>query len=958
MNILKRFFIASIPFSMALIFFSCCGFNFSDGGKFLPLQISILEDKNGNIKFDDILSGKYSFKAFSEKNLNLGFSSSSWWIRLSFKDHSVPAGEYVLVYDQSWTNTVDAYIGSDKGFISYKSGREHGFNSRPIPDRVFAFPVTVKGGNPDIYLRLKSPYRIVMNFKFMDRDTYLKRGSIVEPFYGILIAFLIYNLILFFFIRESVFLYYCGFLFTFLLFLLAFDGTGFMYFWGGYPAWDDFALTAMLIIQSFWVILFFIKFTDSAELLPAGTRFLRILAAMTIPMALIKLFFPAQNTLLWALPLLQVIAVTLIILSIYMAFKGSRSAAYFILSFILLLGFSLANSLTSYGLISDSYIVHMGMHIGASICAVTFSLGMADRINRLRICQAESERTVKEQNTKLARNNEELDATNQELQAAMEELEATNEEMQAVMEELQGTNRLLWDSEQRLSGIFSNAPIGISLFDLEGNITRVNEYALNMMGYTREEILGKSFQSITHPDDYSKGRDLFNQLISGRIDTYRYDKRYIRKDGSEWWADVSTSALRSETGKIVAMIGIAIDIDEKIKAQMEHERIQNQLWQAQKLEAVGTLAGGIAHDFNNILTAILGYTDLAISDIRDGEDAEESLLQVKSASLRAKDLVRQILTLSRNGDNVKKPGRLAPIIEDVMNLVKVGISPLIKIVLTNHSGERLVLCDQTQIHQVILNLCTNANYAMKDRGGELAINVSDITIDSTFADLHKVDPGEYILITVTDTGTGMNRDIVERIFDPFFTTKALGIGTGLGLSVARGIILDHGGFITAESEEDKGTKFSVYLPVYSGSEVEIPAVSPDAEIPGGNERLLIVDDEHVIAEMTRLLFQKLGYTIQTAPGGDEALEIFNSDPYNFDLIITDQVMPGMSGLELTREIKKIRPEIPVILCTGYSDIAEPVKAKELGVNEFLSKPVLTEDLAGAIRRVLDSIKKE
>jgi len=589
---------------------------------------------------------------------------------------------------------------------------------------------------------------------------------------------------------------------------------------------------------------------------------------------------------------------------------------------------------------------------------VTFSLGMADRINRLRISQAESERTVKEQNTKLARNNEELDATNQELQAAMEELEATNEEMQAVMEELQGTNRLLWDSEQRLSGIFRNAPIGISLFDLEGNITRVNEYALKMMGYTREEILGKSFQSITHPDDYSKGRDLFNQLISGRIDTYRYDKRYIRKDGSEWWADVSTSALRSETGKIVAMIGIAIDIDEKIKAQMEHERIQNQLWQAQKLEAVGTLAGGIAHDFNNILTAILGYTDLAISDIRDGEDVEESLLQVKSASLRAKDLVRQILTLSRNGDNVKKPGRLAPIIEDVMNLVKVGISPLIKIALTNHSVDRLVLCDQTQIHQVILNLCINANYAMKDRGGDLAINVSDITIDSTFADLHKVDPGEYILITVTDTGTGMNRDIVERIFDPFFTTKALGIGTGLGLSVARGIILDHGGFITAESEEDKGTKFSVYLPVYSGSEVEIPAVSPDAEIPGGNERLLIVDDEHVIAEMTRLLFQKLGYTIQTAPGGDEALDIFNSDPYNFDLIITDQVMPGMSGLDLTREIKRIRPEIPVILCTGYSDIAEPVKAKELGVNEFLSKPVLTEDLAGAIRRVLDSIKKE
>jgi PAS domain S-box-containing protein len=917
-----------------------------------------MEDNNSSITFEDILSGKYTFKEFHENNHDLGFSSSSWWIKLSIEDSSLPAGEYVLVYDQSWTNTVDAYISSAEGVISYKAGREHGFNSRPVPDRVFVFPVMVKGGNPDIYLRLKTPYRIVLDFKFMDRETYFKRGSIVEPFYGILIAFLMYNLIFFFFIRESVFLYYCGFLFTFLLFLLAFDGTGFMYFWGGSPAWDDFVLTVMLILQSFWVIQFFIKFTGSAELLPTGTRFLRFLAVATIPMALVKLFFPAENTLLWALPLLQLIAVTLIFLSISMAVKGSRSAAYFFLSFILLLGFSLANSLTSYGLISDSYIMHMGMHIGASICAVTFSLGMADRINRLRMRQAESERTVKEQNVKLARNNEELDATNQELYAAMEEIEAANGEMHAIMEELQNSNRLLWDSEQRLSGIFRFAPIGISLFDLNGNITRVNDYALNMLGYTEEEILGKSFQSLTHPDDFSKGRDLFNQLISGRIDTYRYDKRYIRKDGSEWWADVSTSALKSESGKITAMIGVAIDIDEKTKAQMENERIQNQLWQAQKLEAVGTLAGGIAHDFNNILTAILGYTDLAISGVKDGENIEESLLQVKSASVRAKDLVRQILTLSRNGDNVRTPGRIVPIIEDALGLVKVGISPAVKIVFSNNSGESLVLCDQTQVHQVVLNLCTNAHYAMKDTEGEIAVSVSNAAVDSALAALHKVMPGEYVVITVSDTGTGMNRDILERIFDPFFTTKAPGIGTGLGLSVARGIILDHGGFITAESEEGRGTKFSVYLPAYSGTEVPTPAERVDAEIPGGSERLLIVDDEHVIAEMIRLLFQKLGYTIKTSPGGDEALEIFNSAPDEFDLVITDQVMPGMSGLDLTREIKKIRPEMPVILCTGYSEIADPIKAKDLGVSEFLSKPVMTEDLAEAIRRVLDGTKKE
>jgi PAS domain S-box-containing protein len=330
----------------------------------------------------------------------------------------------------------------------------------------------------------------------------------------------------------------------------------------------------------------------------------------------------------------------------------------------------------------------------------------------------------------------------------MEEIEAANGEMHAIMEELQNSNRLLWDSEQRLSGIFRFAPIGISLFDLNGNITRVNDYALNMLGYTEEEILGKSFQSLTHPDDYPKGRDLFNQLISGRIDTYRYDKRYIRKDGSEWWADVSTSALKSESGKITAMIGVAIDIDEKTKAQMEHDRIQNQLWQAQKLEAVGTLAGGIAHDFNNILTAILGYTDLAISGVKDGENIEESLLQVKSASVRAKDLVRQILTLSRNGDNVRTPGRIVPIIEDALGLVKVGISPAVKIVFSNNSGESLVLCDQTQVHQVVLNLCTNAHYAMKDTEGEIAVSVSNTAVDSALAALHKVMPGEYVVITV------------------------------------------------------------------------------------------------------------------------------------------------------------------------------------------------------------------
>jgi len=953
MRRIKYLITINIPFVLALCFLSCSADSFSNNDIMYPLSIGILEDINSTKTFEDIISGKSSFTDFRESNHNIGFSSSSWWIKISVKDRALSDGEYVIVYDRSWTNTVDAYIHSSGGVFSYKAGKDNGFKARPIPDRVFAFPVSVKGSNPEIYMRLKSQYRIVLDIKLMEREKYLKRSYNTDPFYGILIAFFIYNLIFFIFIRDRVFIYYCGFLITFLVFLLAFDGTGFMYFWGEYPQWDNFALAGMLVLQSFWAILFFIRFTEIDALYPAAARFLRILAVLTIPVSSLKLFFPLENTLLWALPFLQLIAITLIILSVYMAIKGSRSAAYFFLSFILLLGFSLANSFTSYGLIKDSYIVHMGMHIGVSICAVTFSFGMADRINRLRISQAESERIVKEQNAKLSRTNDELDATNQELQAAMEELEATNEELQAIMEELQSSNQLLWDSEQRLAGIFRYAPIGISLFDLNGNITRVNDYALKMLGYTSDEILGKSFLSFTHPDDYLKGTEYFNQLISGVIDTYRYDKKYIRKDGSEWWADVSTTALKSETGKITAMIGVAIDIGEKIQAQMEHEKIQNQLWQAQKLEAVGTLAGGIAHDFNNILTAVMGYTDLAISGVREGENVEDSLLQVKNASLRAKDLVRQILTLSRQGDNIKVPCRIGSIIEDAIGLIKIVTPQAVEIIFSNESDNKIVLCDQTQIHQVILNLCTNASYAMKDNGGMLAISLSDAFVDQAAAETHKVAQGEYQLITVSDTGVGMSRDILERAFDPFFTTKSPGIGTGLGLSVTRGIILDHGGFITAESDENKGTKFYVYLPVSPVFEIEESVGKGTIEIPGGNERLLIVDDEQVIAEMIRLLLQKLGYSIKTASGGAEALEILKSASEEYDLIITDHLMPGMTGIDLTRELKKIRPDIPVILCTGYTDLADSLKARELGVTEFLFKPVMTEDLAAVIRKVLD-----
>ncbi len=937
----------------ALTFNTGCANSLPDGVQLVPLNIQILEDKNNNIRFEDIIPEKYSFSQSLPDNYNIGFSYSTWWIRLSLKEKNISDGEYVLLYNSARTKTLDAYINSPKGYSIYRAGNEHGFAARPIPDRIFAFPVTVKNGNVDIFLKIKNNYRIALDLKIINQKTYLKKRSFFDPFYGILLVFFLYNLILFIFIRGTEYLYYSGFLATCLFFLIAFDGTGFMFLWQNSPSWDDFALTGMLILQSFWMIFFFIKFTNSADLLPRATKFLRFLAIMTIPAASLKILFPEHNIILWTLPFLQLIVFTLISISLYMVIRGSKSAIYFFSSLIILLCFSITTPLSSYGIINNSYIVHLGMHIGASINAIILSLGMAERNNNIKTVREVSEKNVKDQNLNLEKKNEELEEKNYKLQTAMAELEATHEKTQSIMEELRISNRLLWDNKQRLSGIVSNAPIGISITDIEGHLLQINDYALRMIGYTREEIIGRSFEDFTHPDDLAKGKKLYSMLTAGEINSYRLDKRFIRKDNTEWCADVSASPIKSDKGEITEIIGLALDINEKIKAQAEYEKIEKQLWQAQKLDAVGTLAGGIAHDFNNILTAIIGYTELAISEIKHGVLNENNLQQILNASKRARDLIKQILTFNRQGNNLKVPQRIVPVIEETIKLIRATTPTMVDIKFIDNTERDIAICDTTQIQQVLLNLCTNANHAMMENGGILTISISNLEIKDEDASVHRVKGGDFILITVSDTGTGMHREILERIFDPFFTTKDDEIGSGLGLSVARGIMLDHGGFINAESEEDKGSRFSLYIPLSTEPESLNEAKDQTESLTGGNERLLIVDDELIIAEITKLIIQKLGYSVKTVADSLEALNIFQSSPGEFDLVITDQTMPRMSGISLAKEIKKIRPDIPVILCTGYSETTDSEKAKEQGITEFLYKPVLAEDLAMAIRRALN-----
>jgi len=392
------------------------------------------------------------------------------------------------------------------------------------------------------------------------------------------------------------------------------------------------------------------------------------------------------------------------------------------------------------------------------------------------------------------------------------------------------------------------------------------------------------------------------------------------------------------------------------RAYEELRSTQRQLLQAQKMEAIGTLAGGIAHDFNNILTSILGYTEIALSDVPPESTARKDLCQVLEAAQRAKDLVAQILAFSRQTEGERKPIELAPIIKEAIKMLRAVLPTTTEIRYHIAPDLSVVNADPTQIHQVLMNLCTNAAQAMP-KGGLLEVALTNVELDEKLcAELEDLTPGSYVKLTVSDTGCGMDETTLERIFDPFFTTKAPGEGTGMGLSVVHGIVKSHGGDITVHSEPGVGTTFDVYLPaVESIGEIAPEVVEP---VRGGNESILFVDDEPAVVDISKRTLERLGYHVTTRTSSIEALELFRVKRDDFDLVITDQTMPNMTGSDLATEILRIRSDIPIILCTGFSHAISPEKAAALGIREFVMKPIVGAQLGRTVRRVLDETSKE
>ncbi len=484
----------------------------------------------------------------------------------------------------------------------------------------------------------------------------------------------------------------------------------------------------------------------------------------------------------------------------------------------------------------------------------------------------------------------------------------------------------------------------VVMTDMEGVIQYVNPAFEQITGYNRNEAVGQNPRMLKSG---KQSEEFYNELWQTITSGETWKGHFVnkRKDGSLYEEKASISPIVDSSGKIINFIAVKRDVTQEAE-------LSRRLHQTQKMESIGTLAGGIAHDFNNILSAILGYTELVISDLPEESDKRKDLDQVLAAANRATDLVHQILTFSRKSDLQLISLRVQSIIRDSIKFLRPSIPTTIEIKQNIDPECGNVMADPTLIHQVVMNLCTNAYHAMRLSGGILSITLQSTRLSGKdLTDKINLKAGNYLKLEVSDTGTGIPEDVRHKIFEPYFTTKKKGEGTGLGLAVVHGIIKSIGGEISVNSQLGKGTIFHVYLP-------EVEATKPiqkelSKPLPVGDESILIIDDEESLLQMHKTIIESLGYSVTAITKSVDALSTFQNDPEKFDLVITDMTMPNQTGADLAKQMLAVRADLPIILCTGYSELINSEKAKAIGISKYVNKPIRKKDMAFIIRKVLD-----
>jgi two-component system cell cycle sensor histidine kinase/response regulator CckA len=507
------------------------------------------------------------------------------------------------------------------------------------------------------------------------------------------------------------------------------------------------------------------------------------------------------------------------------------------------------------------------------------------------------------------------------------------------------TAEALARSEQNYRELFEQANDAIFLCLADGRLADVNRHAVSLTGFTREELLARAASDIISAEDHDYLRQCLAELARTGIRSSTY--RFRRRDGTIFHGETSTKLLQD--GRLLAVVR---DITERRQSEEQRRKLEDELRQAQKMQAIGTLAGGIAHDFNNILAAILGNAQLLKMQLPAAHDGLAKVSQILVASNRAKDLVQQILMFSRQREQERRVLQMSTIVAEATRLVEVTLPPSVRLELTAPRDLPAVLADPTQIHQVVVNLCTNAVHAMREGGGTLQVSLTVVHLPAEDTESKPtLPPGGYVCLRVADTGHGMDAATLQRIYEPFFTTKAVGDGTGLGLAVVHGIVEEHHGAITVTSRRGQGTTFRLYFPLHA---TEVPAAPVPGPAPsqGQNQHILFVDDEGPIVEVAKVMLPRLGYRVTACNGPREALEALRKHGADIDLLMTDFSMPEMNGIDLIRASIGLKPGLPAVLLTGYGRPIDSKAAVGLNLCEIIHKPFTMETLASAIQGAL------